>query len=127
MISILYRASQQSQNPKERLTDDEVMSSILTFVIAGYETTSLALTWLLRELSIRPAVQDRLRAEIRAAKQQAAEDGKTGLSADDIVALPYLDAVLVSDIYKIALRLKLPAARQSPPEPFRPLVRTASA
>jgi len=63
-------------------------SSVLrTFVIAGMQTTSSAMSRTLHLLSINPDVQTRLRNEIR----EAQRDGQ--LTYDQLVSLPYLDAV----------------------------------
>lgn len=44
-------------------------------------------------LSTRPAVQERLRAEVRKAFAAARAQGKEYPTADELLALPYLDAV----------------------------------
>ena len=57
-------------------------------VIAGYETTSIALTWALIELSRNQDIQSKLRAEL-------AEVGDADLTWEDLTThLPYLDAVV---------------------------------
>ena len=53
------------------------------------DTTSSALVRILHLLSTHTNVQDRIRAEVRAAKH---EHGKA-LTYDQLEALPYLDAV----------------------------------
>lgn len=58
-----------------------------TFVIAGMQTTSSAMSRTLHLLSINPDIQTRLRNEIR----EAQRDGQ--LTYDQLVSLPYLDAV----------------------------------
>ena len=71
------------------------MAAITTFTLAGHETSSLTVTWVLAELSRRPEVQAKLRRELRSAKNKALEEGRDELDADELMALPYLDAVLV--------------------------------
>lgn len=61
-----------------------------------HHTSSLTVTWVLKHLADRPDIQAKLRSEIRAAQKQAVEEGKEELDADEVMALPYLDAVLVS-------------------------------
>jgi hypothetical protein len=39
-------------------------AEIPTFLLAGHETTSTSVTWILYALSINPIVQDKLRAEL---------------------------------------------------------------
>lgn len=72
------------------------MATINTFTIAGFETSSLAVTWMLKALSERTDVQARLREEIRSAKASVLASGREELDADELMALPYLDAVVVS-------------------------------
>lgn len=47
----------------QRMSDAEVIATIQTFVLAGAETSSTALTWALWELAQRPEVQGKLREE----------------------------------------------------------------
>ena len=48
----------------QRMTDEEVLGQITTFMLAGQETSSTALNWGLYMLSLHPDVQDKLRAEL---------------------------------------------------------------
>jgi cytochrome P450 len=47
----------------EQMTDDQIRSEALTFLIAGHETTATALTWTCVVLATHPDVQQRARAE----------------------------------------------------------------
>lgn len=58
-----------------------------TFVIAGMETTSNALARIFHLLALHPDVQDKLRAEVRAAREV------DNIPYDKLVDLPYLDAI----------------------------------
>ena len=58
-----------------------------TFILAGMDTTSTALSITLTLLSEHPEVQEKLRKEILEASK-----GEP-LDYDDLVSLPYLDAV----------------------------------
>ena len=60
-----------------------------TFIFAGMDTTSNALSMILHLLGKHPHVQEKLRQEILEAQKQEAAD----LSYDTLVSLPYLDAV----------------------------------
>lgn len=63
--------------------------------MAGHETTSTFLTWTLYRLATNLEVQRKLRDEIHAARRRATEhNGDDELGADDLMALPYLDAVV---------------------------------
>jgi cytochrome P450 len=56
------------------LSDREVRDQVVTFLLAGHETTALALTFAVFELGRRPALADRLRAEVDAAPADAGPD-----------------------------------------------------
>ena len=60
-----------------------------TFTFAGADTTSNALSRILHLLCQHQDVQDKLRAEIRAATEQYGAE----IPYDELSALPYLDAV----------------------------------
>lgn len=64
-------------------------------LIAGHETSATVLTWLTWRLSSRPAVQHRLRAEVRAARRAALNNGLDETPTEELEKLPYLDAVVV--------------------------------
>jgi cytochrome P450 len=53
----------------EAMPDQQVLDEILTFFLAGHETTALSLTWAAYLLAQHPDVQDRMREEIRAVTQ----------------------------------------------------------
>lgn len=61
ILSILLRDNLGLEEP---LSDEELMGQCLTFLAAGHETSSTALTWALLRLAENPDVQRRLRAEI---------------------------------------------------------------
>ena len=59
-----------------------------TLIFAAMDTTSSALARIMYMLATNPEAQDRLRAEVRAAKEQYGT-----LSYDELEAMPFLDAV----------------------------------
>jgi len=71
---------------------------VVTFLMAGHETTSQALTWTLYLLALFPEWQERLREEVR----RVNPNGDIG--GDDIGKLQLLDAV-----FQEAIRLYSPA------------------
>lgn len=71
----------------QKLSDAEVLAQVTTFMLAGYETSSTALTWTLHLLSENPVVQDKLREELLA----VADDEP---SMETLNGLEYLDAVV---------------------------------
>lgn len=80
----------RSMNPAE------LRDNLLTFIVAGHETTALTLAWALYLVAFDPAVQDRAAAEVA---------GMDRITAADLPRLPY-----VQQIVQETLRLYPPAA-----------------
>src|SRR4051812_42760951 len=61
LLSLLITAN----DPKtgRYMSETDVRDNILTFVMAGHETTALALTWTFYLLSLRPDVEARVKAK----------------------------------------------------------------
>lgn len=53
-----------AQDGRGEFTDDELFAEALTILIAGQDTTSNAMAWLLYHLAAKPDVQQRIREEI---------------------------------------------------------------
>ncbi|GAM88387.1 hypothetical protein ANO11243_064200 [Dothideomycetidae sp. 11243] len=75
-------------------TDENLIDQMMTFLIAGHETTSTGLIWAIYLLANHPQYQTRLREEIHAnlASPRSA-DGKV-VNSTQIDSLPYLTAVI---------------------------------
>ncbi|EJF57472.1 cytochrome P450 [Dichomitus squalens LYAD-421 SS1] len=85
LLTLLIKANMASDIPvDQRLSDDEVLSQIPTFLLAGHETTSVATTWALYALSESPRIQRKLREELLAVPTETP-------TMEDLHALPYLD------------------------------------
>jgi len=74
----------------DKLSEEELMGQITTLTFAATDTTSTAISRTLHVLAQHKDVQDKLREEVRNARKE--NDGQD-LGYDDLVALPYLDAV----------------------------------
>jgi len=59
-------AAQQSASAEERLSDEEITGNVLTLLIAGEDTTSNTLTWMLYYMAYENGVQTQLQAEVDA-------------------------------------------------------------
>ena len=66
-------------------------SPLSTLLLAGHETTSNAMNFMLWELAKHKHVQARLRGEIESVR---AANGGSPLTADDLEHMPYLQAVV---------------------------------
>ena len=86
LLSMLMFA--RDEETGESMSDDQLRVEVTTFLLAGQETTSLALTWTWYLLSQNPAVRDRLEAEI-----DAVLDGRPP-DYSDLANLPYLRMVV---------------------------------
>lgn len=89
VISILLKANLASSE-EERMSDDELIGQMTTITFAASDTTSNALCRILDVLAHNQDAQEKLRQEIMNARN---ENGGADLSHDELVQLPYLDAV----------------------------------
>jgi cytochrome P450 len=65
LLSLLLRSNSATDLPPEqRISDEDILHNINTFMFAGSDTTSLALTWTLLLLAQNSDVQTRLRKEL---------------------------------------------------------------
>jgi len=88
LLSLLIKANMASGIPElQKMSDEEVLAQISTFLVAGHETTNSSAAWALFELARHPEVQTRLRAELTFVSTE-------NLTMDELLALPYLDVVV---------------------------------
>ncbi|KAI0355873.1 cytochrome P450 [Trametes cingulata] len=87
LMSLLLRAN-MSADATDRLSDKELIAQMSTITIAAVDTTSSALSMILFLLAQHVDVQTRLREELHAACHEGRD-----LEYDELVSLPYLDAV----------------------------------
>ncbi|KAH9169230.1 cytochrome P450 [Lactarius sanguifluus] len=88
LLSLLIKSNIASDIPEsKRMSDEEILSQLPTFLLAGHETSSTAIAWALFALSYHPAVQITLRAELRTCPTDMP-------TMDQLNALPYLEGVV---------------------------------
>ncbi|KAJ7662455.1 cytochrome P450 [Mycena rosella] len=88
LLSLLVRANTSKEIPaSQRLSDKDVLAQVPTFLIAGHETTSTAVTWALFALTQNTGAQSRLRAELQSLETE-------NPTMDDLHNLTYLDCVV---------------------------------
>ncbi|KAG2151477.1 cytochrome P450 [Suillus clintonianus] len=85
IIGLLLKS--ESEDAELHMSEEEVVAQMKVLLLAGYETTSISLTWALIHLSQHPDIQTRLREELLAFGADPTYDQ---LKAN----LPYLDAVV---------------------------------
>ncbi|KAG8703084.1 hypothetical protein FRC09_004364 [Ceratobasidium sp. 395] len=88
LLTLLIKSNMAYENEGQRMTDDEVLGQISTFLVAGHETTSTATTWALYALTKHPEAQRKLRKELI---ESSLGDEP---SMADLDKLPYLDNVV---------------------------------
>jgi len=87
LLSLLIKANMATDLPESaRMTDEEILSQVPTFLLAGHETTSTAVVWALYALACRPAAYAKLTAEARAFYTDTP-------SMDELNGMTYLDYV----------------------------------
>ncbi|KAF7353977.1 hypothetical protein MVEN_01084200 [Mycena venus] len=88
LLTLLVRANTAKEIPaSQQLSDKDVLAQVPTFLVAGHETTSTALTWALFALTQNVAAQTRLREELLS----VSTDNPT---MDELNELKYLDCVV---------------------------------
>ncbi|SMO59840.1 Cytochrome P450 [Thalassovita litoralis] len=92
--------SGQDPETKRTMNTAELRDNLLTFIVAGHETTALTLAWALYLCAFDQTIQSQARAEA-----QAALGSLSPATADDLPALP-----LIRRIVDESLRLYPPAA-----------------
>jgi cytochrome P450 len=92
-------AARDEEGGGARLTDEEIVSNVITLLMAGEDTTANTVTWMLHYLSLLPQVQARARQEVDAV-----------LGAEAMPTLAHLKQLpYVAGIAQEALRLRSPA------------------
>ncbi|PPQ69153.1 hypothetical protein CVT25_004533 [Psilocybe cyanescens] len=89
IISILMKANMQASEA-ERMSDEELLGQVNSLTFAATDTTSGALSRTLHLLAQYKDVQAKAREEIINARK---ENGGDDIGYDELVSLPYLDAI----------------------------------
>ncbi|KAH7927052.1 cytochrome P450 [Leucogyrophana mollusca] len=92
-LSVLVR-SNQSEDPKAQMDEDEMLSQMATLILAGHETTASTMSWLLYELARHPEDQQTMREEIAAFRRTIQARGGNDFGTSDFEAMPFTNAVI---------------------------------
>jgi cytochrome P450 len=86
--SVLADLLSASHDDGQPLGDEEIRDALLTLIIAGHDTTSIALAWALEQIVPRPDVVERITEELNRTT------GGAPPSAEHLNRLDYLDATI---------------------------------
>ncbi|KAB8113318.1 hypothetical protein EE612_052282, partial [Oryza sativa] len=82
------------------LTDDELVMLCSEFLVAGTDSTSAALQWIMAELVKNPSIQSKLYEEIKSKTGGGGGGGGHEVSEEDVHDMPYLKAVVLEGLRK---------------------------
>lgn len=83
-----YMLRAEDPETGRRMSPTDLLHNMQFFIVAGHETTALALSWALMLLAHDPQTQERARTEAQAALQGRAA------GADDLAAMPFIEQIL---------------------------------
>ena len=95
LLSMLIQVQDEDGS---RMSDQQLRDEVLTFLLAGHETTALALSWTWHLLAQHPEVEQKLHSELNSVLRGRAPE------FSDLSALPFTDSVI-----KESMRLYPPA------------------
>ncbi|MBB5953583.1 pentalenene oxygenase [Saccharothrix tamanrassetensis] len=98
LSALLSAGDSESTGDARTLSDDEIVDQVMTFHLAGSETTATALSWALHLVAGHPDVERRLHAEVDAVL------GGRIATYDDLPGLPFTGRIITE-----TLRLYAPA------------------
>ncbi|EDO46449.1 predicted protein, partial [Nematostella vectensis] len=90
ILDLMLEAMIDDETKKKRMTEAEIIAQCLIFMIAGYEGTNSALTFICYNLATNPDIQEKLQQEI----DSVWTDADQVLSYDILNELSYLDMVV---------------------------------
>lgn len=83
-----YMLRAEDPETGRRMSSTDLLHNMQFFIVAGHETTALALSWALMMLAHDPQTQERARKEAQTALQGRAA------GADDLAAMPFIEQIL---------------------------------
>ncbi|TRM55491.1 cytochrome P450 [Schizophyllum amplum] len=85
LFSVLVRANMATDLPDRlRMSDEDVLAQVPTFMVAGHETTATGTTWAIYQLTQDMSIQARLREELRTLDTDTP-------TLEELNSLPYLE------------------------------------
>jgi cytochrome P450 len=97
-----------SMKSGRELSDEELRDLVMSFLLAGRDTTAALLTWFMYEMSQRSEIRQLITKEIDRVLGPMPKDGDatSGITQESLKDMVYLEAVLVSAARTVVLRLE---------------------
>lgn len=97
-MMVLRKRGQEANGAVNVVTidGDDFVAQSYAFLLAGFETSSSTMTFALYELSLQPAIQERMRTEI----EQVMEKYNQEMTYEAILDMPYLEMVVSETLRK---------------------------
>jgi len=105
MLEYLVQANLAEDDSK--MSDEELRSNIVIFFVAGHETTSVALSFIIIMLAKHKDIQNKLRKEI----QQVLKDNNGEISNENLLKMEYLQCVIKETMRRYSPVSQVPARR----------------
>ncbi|KAK2989262.1 hypothetical protein RJ640_031014 [Escallonia rubra] len=80
------------EDKDDKLSDKQLKDNVLTLLIAGHDTTTAGLTWLVKFLGENPVVLERLREEHMEIRDK--REGESSLTWSEVMNMPYTAKVI---------------------------------
>ncbi|KAF5279516.1 hypothetical protein FQR65_LT03338 [Abscondita terminalis] len=95
-MDLLIKLKNNTTQNDMSLTFDEIVAQVYIFFLAGYETSSTALTFCFYELALNEDIQEKLRNEVLS----ILKENEGGLSYETLLKMPYMDMVVKESLRK---------------------------
>lgn len=83
-------ALEEQKEKRMRVAEDDVTAQGVLFLFAGFETTYLALSYLIYELALNPKIQEKLSREVEEVRKKFGDD----VAHEALLEMKYLDMVV---------------------------------
>ncbi|XP_012523593.1 cytochrome P450 9e2 [Monomorium pharaonis] len=96
MIHLLMQARDKKDPNIHNMTLDDIVSQAFGFFLAGFDTSSMLMCFVVHELAVNQEIQDRLREEV----QQHLAEKNGDISYDSLMKMSYMDMVISETLRK---------------------------
>nr|WNK22288.1 cytochrome P450 [Athetis lepigone] len=97
LLDALLKIRQEAAAENEEISEDLLLAQAAIFLLGGFDTSGVTLTWALYELAWNPLCQERLYQELLEAKQK---NGGKNLDATTLSELTYINCVIKEALRK---------------------------